>query len=64
MKNGRVAIKELEMDIEVVIRILKCLKQHEPDIWKLFADEASEKTWSKREIEFEALCGSIKATLR
>jgi hypothetical protein len=39
MSETRIKIKELEMNGETAIRIVECLKKHEPEIWKVLSDE-------------------------
>ena len=39
MSETRIKIKELEMNGETAIRIVECLKKHEPEIWKVLSVE-------------------------
>jgi hypothetical protein len=39
MSETRIKIKELEMNGETAIRIVECLKKHEPEIWKVLREE-------------------------
>ncbi len=43
MTEIRVKIKDIEMSGDTAIRIIKCLKNHDPEMWKILKGELKKR---------------------
>lgn len=61
----KVTIKELSLDGETAVRIMKCLKEHEPEIWEVLKLEVKkiipdENTLLKQNSDDDKSCYNCK----